>query len=106
MRDPKEITSFLNFILSDACDQAIDYDYAYSVLADEDSEQFDLFVRLAYEFSERALTYTKAQQTRFAKMLANLAISTIEFNLANSDHDALAIEPILDAVSDASQASR
>ena len=89
---------FLRYYLDTACDQALDYDACYAQLAKFDSEEFDVFVHLAYEFSEMKLT--PDDMRRASKMLANLAVSVLQFNVCESgDND----EEVIDAAAEAGQ---
>ena len=88
---------FLRYYLDTACDQALDYDACYAQLAKFDSEEFDVFVRLAYEFSEMKLT--PDDMRRASKMLANLAVSVLQFNACEGDNP----EDVIDAAGEAGQ---
>ena len=85
---------------------AFDYDELQAMLENEPGEKFDVFVRLAFEISERP--FTPDQVTHLAKKIANLAVFTVEFNMTESNSTNIvpefAVDDYEDALNDAYQA--
>ena len=69
---------------------SFDYDELHSLMIERDDEQFDLFVRLAYNLSEMHLSPEKAKLA--AKRIADLAVAVLTFNMSEGSNDDETIE--------------
>ena len=78
-----KIQIYLNEILTS--DRSFDYDEIFELLCENETEQFDLFIRLAYHLSE--LIETEQQAKSAARKIAQLAQDALEFNLYESDKE-------------------
>lgn len=79
----QQIESELREQLQPSNDRAFDYDGLHELLQNHDSEEFDVFVRLAYHLSQMVLS--PAEMSRASRMMTVLAMDVLEFNVMNSD---------------------